>query len=108
MQRNLFCCDVLILIRGCGKVPRADFLENKHYDFTKLKIGYNRPIYAEPAHKQKMGKLSEFSTGVFHTLRDGTKVRIGEFQFHFTKDRPGAKSCDALLSSVSIISSIIE
>jgi hypothetical protein len=83
MQKQLFCCDVLILIRDCDKAPKAELMENKHCDFTKLNIGFKRPVYAEPPHKKKMGELSEFSTNVFHMLSDGTKVTIGEFQFHF-------------------------
>jgi hypothetical protein len=83
MQKQLFCCDVLILIRDCDKAPKAELMENKHYDFAKLNIGFKRPVYAEPPHKKKKDELAEFSTGVFHILPDGTEVDIGEFQFHF-------------------------
>ena len=83
MQQQLFCCDALILLRDCDKSPKAELLENKHYDFVKLNIGFKRPIYAEPPHKKKIGGLSEFSTNVYHTLDDGTQITIGEFQFHF-------------------------
>ena len=83
MQQQLFCCDALILLRDCDKSPKAELLENKHCNFTKLNIGFKRPIYAEPPHKKKVGQLSEFSTNVYHTLDDGTQITIGEFQFHF-------------------------
>ena len=83
MQKMLFCCDVLILLRNCDKTPKAELLQNKKFDFNTMNIYFKRPIYAEPPHKKKIGELSEFSTNVFHILPDNTKVTIGEFQFHF-------------------------
>ena len=84
MQQQTFCCDALLLLRNCDSMtPKAELLQNKKYDFDAMNIDFVRPIYAELPHKKKFGELSEFSTNVFHTLPDGTKVTIGEFQLHF-------------------------
>ena len=82
MQRWTFCCDYLILISNCDKIPSAELLFNKNYDFTKIKIEFNKADYMESPHKKKVGELSEFSTNIYHVV-DGEKINIGEFQIHF-------------------------
>ena len=83
MQRKTFCCDYLLLLSNCSKQPKAELLQNKHYDFTKFdSIEFGRQTYEERPHSRKPGQLAEFYSTVIGTHNNETK-KIGEFQIHF-------------------------
>ena len=83
MQQKTFCCDYLLLLSNCSKKPKAELLQNKHYDFTKFdSIEFGRQTYEERPHSRKPGQIAEFYSTVTGNYNGETK-KIGEFQIHF-------------------------
>tara|TARA_X000001036_G_C20562236_1_gene758959 strand:- start:82 stop:879 length:798 start_codon:yes stop_codon:yes gene_type:complete len=78
-RNNTFCCDYLLLISDCEKNPKAELLENKNYNFSKIDIEFTREKYEEKIREGK--RPAEFSTTAKGII-NGKNVSIGEFQFH--------------------------
>jgi len=83
MLKNLFCCDITILIYNVERNPKMEvFRKINDFDyFTNKNILFLRNIYEEKWNPKK-NKHSEFSTTVYMLDNNNLKVNIGEFQFH--------------------------
>ena len=79
MLKHTYCCDYMILISGCSKLPKLEYLKKiEPTYFVGQPIQYTRDIYEEKYNEKKQ-KYSEFST----TLKINN-IPIGELQFHKT------------------------
>jgi len=79
MLKHTYCCDYMILITSCDKIPKLEYLKKiEPTYFVGQPIQYTRDIYEEKYNEKKQ-KYSEFST----TLKINN-IPIGELQFHKT------------------------
>lgn len=79
MLKYTYCCDYMILISGCNKLPKLEYLKKiEPTYFVGQGIQYTRDVYEEKYNEKKQ-KYSEFST----TLKINNNP-IGELQFHKT------------------------